>query len=164
MSGKKIDKYIIIRRLDNFKKEINQELDSKQLYLLPYSYRVKEIRYEDNLFTIKKILIEAGLPINTISLKKEDSRIVSESIEWILPAIYIGIYFFQEHPELIANTFSKIYGYLKKTKGIAFKDNSAKLRIVLETKEHKNLEVDYNGPAENLKDLPDVIKSAFDKD
>lgn len=88
-----------------------------------------------------------------------------QAFEWIAPTIFIPALLITQNPYLITIALNVISNYLTDFfKGIPKDQRKVNLRIVIE-KNEKGVckKVEYKGPPDGLKDLPEVIKEVYDE-
>lgn len=135
-----------------------------QLAILPINFDTAsskdELVHEDTTSTIRKLWRKAG--IAETKIEKEGDKIPYEqrkSIELAIPTIFVGYSILSQDPALVSIALNIISNYVTDFfKGIVG-EKKVKWDIVVEQNEdHKSKVIHYEGDANGLDKLPEVIK------
>lgn len=134
------------------------------LVLLPANFmdpKAETLVRSRNEDSVRKIWREAGLSVQTLSKQGvERPARVPESLEWIAPVIYVVANYVKDNPEQVKTAFEALSDYLKR---IA-KNQKVKVDVVtIQTKDVKYKMISYEGNAEGIKDLANIIREVVDK-
>ncbi len=141
------------------------QMSHDNILILPINYESinseSEIRFQSEAATVKTLFRQRKIPHSMFSWKALPTRYVqNNAFEWIGPALFISAGIFSQN-ELAINTAlgvlaSYIADYFKGRSG----NNVAKLTIVVEqTKKKQCKKINYEGDAEGIKNLGEIIKS-----
>ncbi len=79
--------------------------------------------------------------------------------EWLGPTIFIGTALWSENPEAINVALGVVANYVTDLfRGTPRDQHRATLNIVLESESGETQKLQYSGPPEGIRDLPDVVK------
>lgn len=114
--------------------------------------------------TVRVLFRNAGIVETPIEKDKEIPERILESFDWVGPTIFIASALISQNPEIVDKTLGTILEYLQDFfKGIPKQERNAKLHIVTTTRKGDYKLVDYEGPENGLKELPEVIRSLRDE-
>lgn len=139
------------------------------LALLPANFEsatsIADFRQVSEAATVKTLFRNAGLPHDDIV--ERDQRppyIQNNALEWVAPTLFISAALLSENQHSVSVALSVIANYATDFfKGISGK-KSIKLDVVVEkTKSKTCKKISYEGNAEGLKGLADVIRATSDE-
>ncbi|MGC8691295.1 hypothetical protein [Caldisericum sp.] len=140
------------------------------LTLLPRNFETAtskgELIHEGNAPTIRVLLRQNEISETKLEKEGEKFPCVQEKsfVEWIAPAIFISADLLQENSIIVSVIINIISNYLTDwLRGIPINSRKVRLSIVLETKNGNFKKVEYEGPQDGLKELPEVIKRVSDE-
>ena len=139
------------------------------LALLPENFEsassISEFRQVSEAATVKTLFRNAGIPNEDIVGEgQRPPYIQNNAFEWVAPTLFISAAFYSEKQQYIDVALGVIANYATDFfKGMSGK-NQIKLRIIIEkTKTKTCKKILYQGGAEGLKDLSDVIRETMDE-
>ena len=90
--------------------------------------------------------------------------VVEEAFGWVGPLIFFASAVIAQNPHLIDISIGVISNYLTDWfKGVVDREKKVKLDIVVETKSGCYKKIQFEGPPEGLKELPEIIRSTHDE-
>jgi hypothetical protein len=157
----RITPYINVK---NRAKELNCNMPDG-IAILPLNFEdansKRDLFYDDNIDTTRKILRSAGIQLS--SIEKEDEiypHLVKHSIEWIGPTILFTATIVFQNPHLISLTLNVVANYLTELfKANPLDKKNAHLSLVIELPSGQSKKINYDGPPDGLRELPDIIRS-----
>ena len=114
--------------------------------------------------TVAKLLTQAGLPPSDLwNSEDRPAYIQNNAFEWIAPTIFASATLLTENPDCISVALGVISDYVTEfLRGIPGDKNRVKLEIVAEPTEGGVCKrFKYDGPAEQLHNLPEIIRSGL---
>lgn len=125
----------------------------------------EELFHEDTTATIRVIWRQNDIVETPLEKEGEDIPfLVEEAFGWIGPLIFFASTFIVQNPYLIDVSLGVISNYLTDWfKGITDIEKKVKLDIVVETKSGSYKKIQFEGPPEGLKELPEIIRSTHDE-
>jgi hypothetical protein len=82
-----------------------------------------------------------------------------DAAEWLGPVIFVAGSVLSNNPDAISVALGVVANYVTDFfRGTPMDRQRASLTVVVETEEGQSRRVDYQGPAEGIRDLPDVIR------
>lgn len=134
------------------------------LALLPANFEsatsITDFRQVSEAATVKTLFRSAGLPLDEIVEKdQKPPYIQNNAFEWVAPTLFISAALLSENQNYISVALGVISNYATDFfKGMSGK-KCIKLDIVVERTKTKTCKrISYEGDAEGLKNLPDVIR------
>ncbi|MDK2907297.1 MAG: hypothetical protein PWQ66_1258 [Petrotoga sp.] len=132
--------------------------------LLPRNYELavtKEDLIHESTTSTVRILWRQNNVIET-PLEQSGEKfpcIFEHAFEWIGPTIFISAMLLSQNPHLVTITLNVISNHLTEWfRGIPRDSRKSKLCIVTETKSGHYKKIEYEGPPDGLKDLPEIIR------
>lgn len=125
----------------------------------------KDLMHEAEYETVQKLFKSKGIETNSIQDPNEKiPKLINQSFEWAGPLILYTSTMLSQHPEIVTDSISTITNYLKKKlQGVPKGDDLVNLSISTETKSGKFKIIDYKGPVDGLKDLPDIVRATYEE-
>jgi hypothetical protein len=127
--------------------------------------QVSHLAHESEAATLRKLLKAEGIDIQQI--EPCDGRIpsvVQRSADWLAPTIFIGSTLFTQNPYAIQVALnilaSLVYDCLK---GRLLASEMKLTFVVEQSKSKKCCRVDYEGPADALNELADLLREVHDE-
>ena len=137
--------------------------------LLPRNFEIssskEELIHESTTPTVRVLWRQNGITETPLEQPEEKFPFVSEhAFEWIGPTIFISAMLLSQNPHLMTIALNVISNYLTEWfRGIPRDSRKVKLRIITETKSGLYKKIEYEGPPDGLKDLPEVIREVHNE-
>ena len=120
---------------------------------------IKEFIYTDNTQTIRKLFKLNNLPEDRLESTAASYR-QRRSIDWYSPALFIGFTLWSQNSDLISVGLNVLSDYITDFFKGSFGKKNVKIDIIVETTPKKTYKkISYEGSAEGLKNLPEIINS-----
>jgi hypothetical protein len=116
----------------------------------------------DSQDTVRKLLSNEEILVVEIGSSSDQIYIVDESIDWIGPTIVFTASLITQNPKLVEFAISLISNYL--TDLFATANKRSTLTVIGETKSGKFRKLKFEGPANKLKELPEILRSMYNED
>ena len=123
-----------------------EEYDSEEFVVLP-----------DDSDTIEKLLREAGVDFENLSIDEDTSTLVLHSEELILPTLYLAYRFTKNNWGQIEYALDKISEYYTRRF-----DQEIKLSVEQETADGDTVRLTYRGPPHKVNEVRDEISNIVD--
>ena len=139
------------------------------IVLLPRNFDTalskKELVHESATPTVRVLWRQNGIIETPLEQPGEKFPFVSEKgFEWVGPTIFISAMLLSQNPYLVTIALNVISNYLTVWfRGIPEDGRKVKLRIITETKSGLYKKIEYEGPPDGLKDLPEVIREVHNE-
>jgi hypothetical protein len=116
--------------------------------------------HEETTPTVRSLWRQSGVTETPIEEPGERFPLRDEKqFEWLVQIIFISASLLSQNPHLVDIALDVISNYLTDWfRGIAQENRRAKLVIVVETRGGKCKRIEYEGPPDGMKDLPDIIE------
>jgi hypothetical protein len=124
-----------------------------------------DLRQQSEAGTVRTLFRTNGLSlVEVLPELKPVPYIQNNSSEWVGPTLFISYAFFSENPLVVSVALGILANYLTEFfKGLPGK-NKITLNIVVEkTPERSCKKISYEGNAEGLESLPEIIRSIADE-
>lgn len=120
----------------------------------------EELIHESTTPTVRVLWRQNGITETPLEQPEEIiPSIVEKAFEWVGPTIFISAMLLSQNPHLVTVALNVISNYLTEWfRGIPRDSRKAKLSIIIETKSELYKKIEYEGPPDGLKDLPEVIR------
>ena len=136
------------------------------LALLPLNFEtahsVTELRQASQTSTIRKLLLQEGLPLcDIVAGSQRPPYVKNKSSALIVPALYLSASFLSENSTLVSVALNVISSYVYEAMKHVGIGREVKLEIVIETRKNETYKrISYEGPVEGLETLPASIREA----
>lgn len=137
--------------------------------LLPSNFEsaesAKDFKQVAEAATVKTLLKSANLPYaDILPLEQRPAYVVNHSMEWVPPTLFLTAALVSQHLNHVAIALELIADYLTITLPGRGKTKNVKLQIVVEKDEQgSSKKIAYEGPADGLKDLANIVAVARDE-
>ena len=132
--------------------------------LLPRNFATavskEEFIHESTTPTVRGLWRQNGIAETSVEQPEEKFPLASEhAFEWIGPTIFISAMLLSQNQHLVTIALNIISNYLSEWfRGIPRDSRKTKFCIVIETKSGLYKKIEYEGPLDGLRGLPEVIK------
>lgn len=132
--------------------------------LLPLNFEsatsVAEFRQPSEASTVKTLLRTAGLPYAEIVPRdKRPPYVHNNAFEWVAPTIFISAGVLSQNPDVVSVALGVLANYVTDFFKGRGKDAAIKLDVVVESTKAKTCKrISYEGTAEGLRELAEVIR------
>ena len=125
----------------------------------------EELIHESTTPTVRVLWRQNGITETPLEQPGEKFPFVAEkAFEWVGPTIFISAMLLSQNPHLVTIALNVISNYLTEWfRGIPRDRRKAKLRIIIETKSGCYKKIEYEGPPDELKVLPQVIREVHNE-
>lgn len=125
----------------------------------------EELIHESTTPTVRVLWRQNGITETPLERPEEKFPFVAEhAFEWIGPTVFISSMLLTQNPYLVTIALNVISNYLTEWfRGIPRDARKAKLRIITETKRGNYKKIEYEGPPDGLKDIPEIIKGVYNE-
>jgi hypothetical protein len=137
------------------------------LALLPLNFdsatSIAELRHASEASTIKKLLLNDGLPLSDIVERNQRPPYVkNKSSDLVLPILYISASLYSQNPALVNIALNVMANYIfEALRGVGLGREVALDIVVEKEKDKEYIRVSYKGTAEGMKTVPDAIREAL---
>jgi len=137
--------------------------------ILPRNFEISsskgELIHESTTPTVRVLWQQNG--ITETSLEQPEEKFpfaVEHAFEWIGPTVFISAMVLSQNPHLVTIALNIISNYLTEWfRGIPRDSRKTKLCIITETESGLYKKIEYEGPPDGLKDLPEVIRETYNE-
>lgn len=125
----------------------------------------EELIHESTTLTVRVLWRQNGITETPLEQPEEKFPFVAEhAFEWVGPTVFISAMLLSQNPHLVTIALNVVSNYLTEWfRGIPRDSRKAKLRIITETKSGHYKKIEYEGPPDGLKDLPEVIREVHNE-
>jgi hypothetical protein len=125
----------------------------------------QELMHEDTAATVRILWRQNGITETPLEQLGEKFPCLGEkSFEWIAPTFFISASLLSNNQFLIQIALNVISDYLSDFfKGIPIHNRKVKLSIIVENRRGNYKNIDYEGTADGLKNLPKIIREIHDE-
>ncbi len=121
-----------------------------------------DLAYESSTATIRKVLVQAGLEAKSLESISGETlpQSFEKSFDWLGPTIFVGAGLITQNPAVVTIALNMISAYLSDLFRGFPEGRNVKLTVIIERDGGKlSKRIEYSGPADGLKDLPQAIRA-----
>jgi len=125
-----------------------------------------ELRHESDASTLRKLLIEAGVPVQQLEPSDHLPIVVQKGADWLAPTIFVGSMLMTQNPYAIQIALGVVESYITDFLKARLPTGRLRLSFVveIETAESKSFKrFDYDGPVAGIKDIAPLLKKLHDE-
>jgi len=121
-----------------------------------------ELIHENTVSDMRKVLREAGIAETTLEAPGERFPFALERhFDWAAPIIFVAPLVLTENPQLVTVVLKAIADHVRQwLRGVPRSLRSVKLSVVVQEKPGRYKMIEYEGPADGINDLADLVRSA----
>lgn len=141
----------------------------ERLALLPINFEsasaVADFLQASEAATIKKLLLEQGLPIDEVVERSQRPPYVkNKSHQWVAPVLFISASLYSQNPELVSLALNVLGNYATQFFMSDSEEGEVSLDVVFEKKKNGTYKkISYKGSVAGLSKIPAVIREIADE-
>ena len=141
----------------------------ERLALLPINFEsavsIAEFLQASEAATIKKLLVERGLPVDEIVDRSQRPPYVkNKAHQWVAPVLFISASLYSQNPELVSLALNVLGNYATQFFMSDSEEGEVSLDVVIEKKKNSTYKkISYKGSAAGLSGVAEVIRELADE-